>query len=169
MGNVLRVLFKQCCQPTTTESDSLGPHGVSAHTVGLTALARDLLHFEVTSQVTFGSSQNSTTINQKGTFTITWVLITCESDEIKRPFLDSNFLFFLFFFFFFSRCLKGSISMLSPPGRGKSTGRKSSPYPYTHQLLRLIVQGESNPSLSFGPVIQPLTCPQKGLELIIVG
>lgn len=58
MGNALRLLFKQCCGPTTRESDSLGPHGVSAHTVGFTALARDLLHFEVTSQVPEGLSQH---------------------------------------------------------------------------------------------------------------
>ncbi|KAJ8434440.1 hypothetical protein Cgig2_025410 [Carnegiea gigantea] len=58
MGNALRLLFKQCCEPTTTESDSLGPHGVSAHSVGFAALARDLLHFEVTSQVPEGLGQH---------------------------------------------------------------------------------------------------------------
>ncbi|KAH9608114.1 hypothetical protein KSS87_007314 [Heliosperma pusillum] len=51
MGNALRFLYKNCCQPSTTESGQLGPHGVSAQTVGVSALARDLLHFEATSQV----------------------------------------------------------------------------------------------------------------------
>ena len=54
MGNALRFLYGHCCKPTTAgDSDSLGPHGVSAATVGVSALARDLFHFEITSQVFF--------------------------------------------------------------------------------------------------------------------
>ncbi|KAK9683668.1 hypothetical protein RND81_10G157700 [Saponaria officinalis] len=55
MGNALRCLYQNCYQPTTTE---LGPHGVSAQTVGVSALARDLLHFEATSQVPDGLSKH---------------------------------------------------------------------------------------------------------------
>ena len=52
MGNALRFLYAQCCKPTTAEdSESLGHHGVSAVTVGVSALAHDLFHFEITSQV----------------------------------------------------------------------------------------------------------------------
>ncbi|KAJ8438841.1 hypothetical protein Cgig2_023033 [Carnegiea gigantea] len=59
MGNVLRSLYKQCCQsPTSTDTGSLGHHGVSAQTVGVSALAQDLLHFEVTSQVPEGLSKH---------------------------------------------------------------------------------------------------------------
>ncbi|KAJ6891899.1 staphylococcal-like nuclease CAN2 [Populus alba x Populus x berolinensis] len=55
MGNALRFLYGHCCKPTTAgDSDSLGPHGVSAATVGVSALARDLFHFEITSQVPEG-------------------------------------------------------------------------------------------------------------------
>nr|XP_011469960.1 PREDICTED: staphylococcal-like nuclease CAN2 isoform X1 [Fragaria vesca subsp. vesca] len=58
MGNALRLLYGHCCKPTTTESDSLGPHGVSAATVGVSALARDLFHFENTAQVPVGLNQH---------------------------------------------------------------------------------------------------------------
>jgi hypothetical protein len=52
MGNALRWLCGQCCKPSTTgDSESLGHHGVSAATVGVSALAQDLFHFEITSQV----------------------------------------------------------------------------------------------------------------------
>jgi hypothetical protein len=52
MGNALRLLCGQCIEPTTTgDFKSLGHHGVSAATVGLSALAHDLFHFEITSQV----------------------------------------------------------------------------------------------------------------------
>ncbi|KAI5579071.1 hypothetical protein BDE02_08G067400 [Populus trichocarpa] len=55
MGNALRFLCGHCCKPTEAgDSYSLGPHGVSAATVGVSALARDLLHFEITSQVPEG-------------------------------------------------------------------------------------------------------------------
>ncbi|KAF5736528.1 staphylococcal-like nuclease CAN2 [Tripterygium wilfordii] len=55
MGNALRFLYGHCCKPTAEEdSQSLGPHGVSAATVGVSALAHDLLHFEITSQVPEG-------------------------------------------------------------------------------------------------------------------
>ena len=54
MGNALRFLYGHCCKPEAAgDSDSLGPHGVSAATVGVSALAHDLFHFEITSQVFF--------------------------------------------------------------------------------------------------------------------
>ncbi|GKV28216.1 hypothetical protein SLEP1_g37297 [Rubroshorea leprosula] len=59
MGNALRLLYKHCCYPTTTgDSESLGPHGVSATTVGVSALAHDLFQFEITSQVPEGLSKH---------------------------------------------------------------------------------------------------------------
>ncbi|KAL0003457.1 hypothetical protein SO802_017238 [Lithocarpus litseifolius] len=59
MGNALRFLFEQCCKPTTAgDSESLGHHGVSAATVGVSALAHDLFHFEITSQVPEGLSKH---------------------------------------------------------------------------------------------------------------
>ncbi|XP_010257001.1 PREDICTED: staphylococcal-like nuclease CAN2 isoform X2 [Nelumbo nucifera] len=54
MGNVLRFLCGQCCKPTTQESESLGPHGVTTATVGISALCQDLLNFQSTSQVPEG-------------------------------------------------------------------------------------------------------------------
>ncbi|PKI34422.1 hypothetical protein CRG98_045168 [Punica granatum] len=52
MGNALRFLYGQCCKPSAEgDSGSLGPHGVSASTVGVSALAHDLFNFEITSQV----------------------------------------------------------------------------------------------------------------------
>ena len=52
MGNALRLLCGQCIEPKTTgDFEFLGHHGVSAATVGLSALAHDLFHFEITSQV----------------------------------------------------------------------------------------------------------------------
>ncbi|KFK29803.1 hypothetical protein AALP_AA7G181300 [Arabis alpina] len=53
MGNALGFLYGKCCKPTTTD-DSLGPHGVSAATVGVSALAHDLFNFENSSQVPVG-------------------------------------------------------------------------------------------------------------------
>ncbi|GLT92900.1 hypothetical protein SLE2022_107120 [Rubroshorea leprosula] len=59
MGNVLRSLYGCCCKPTTTgDSDYLGPHGISASTVGVSALAHDLFNFENTSQVPEGLSKH---------------------------------------------------------------------------------------------------------------
>ncbi|KAK9683666.1 hypothetical protein RND81_10G157600 [Saponaria officinalis] len=58
MGNALRFLYHNCCQPTTTESGGLGPHGISAQTASVSALARDLLHFEATSQVPDGLNKH---------------------------------------------------------------------------------------------------------------
>ncbi|KAJ4833039.1 arginine permease [Turnera subulata] len=59
MGNALRFLYGHCCKPTAAgDSDSLGPHGVSAETVGVSALARDLFHFDITSQVPEGLGQH---------------------------------------------------------------------------------------------------------------
>ncbi|KAK4539055.1 hypothetical protein RGQ29_032009 [Quercus rubra] len=59
MGNALRFLYGQCCKPTTAgDSESLGHHGVSAATVGVSALAHDLFHFEITSQVPEGLSKH---------------------------------------------------------------------------------------------------------------
>ena len=54
MGNALRFLYGQCCKPTTAgDSESLGHHGVLTATVGVSALAHDLFHFKITSQVFF--------------------------------------------------------------------------------------------------------------------
>ncbi|GAY40535.1 hypothetical protein CUMW_052670 [Citrus unshiu] len=61
MGNALRFLYGKCCKPLTEEdSGSLGPHGVSAATVGVSALAQDLYHFEITSQVPEGLTRHVT-------------------------------------------------------------------------------------------------------------
>ncbi|KAL7229240.1 hypothetical protein ACSBR2_007859 [Camellia fascicularis] len=57
MGNALRLLYGHCCKPTADESDALGHHGVSAATVGVSALAHDLYHYEITSQVPEGLSK----------------------------------------------------------------------------------------------------------------
>ncbi|KAK2982449.1 hypothetical protein RJ640_026292 [Escallonia rubra] len=54
MGNALRFLYGQCCNPTADSDHSLGHHGVSTSTVGVSALAHDLYHFEITSQVPEG-------------------------------------------------------------------------------------------------------------------
>lgn len=55
MGNALRFLCGNCGKPTVREeqagTESLGPHGVTADTVGVSALAQDLFHFENTSEV----------------------------------------------------------------------------------------------------------------------
>ena len=57
MGNVLRFLCGQWCKPTKDEDlESQGYQGVSAVNVGVTALAHDLFHFEITSQVHMFSS-----------------------------------------------------------------------------------------------------------------
>ncbi|KAI9102144.1 hypothetical protein K1719_023654 [Acacia pycnantha] len=59
MGNALRFLYGHCCKPTAAgDSDSLGPHGVSSATVGVSALAQDLFHFEINSQVPEGLSKH---------------------------------------------------------------------------------------------------------------
>ncbi|EEF41523.1 staphylococcal-like nuclease CAN2 [Ricinus communis] len=59
MGNALRFLYGHCCKPSTTgDSESLGPHGISAATVGVSALAQDLFHFEINSQVPEGLSKH---------------------------------------------------------------------------------------------------------------
>ncbi|KAG8380920.1 hypothetical protein BUALT_Bualt06G0066800 [Buddleja alternifolia] len=50
MGNALRLLYGKCCNPSA-DSDSIGHHGVTAETVGVSALARDLYNFEITNQV----------------------------------------------------------------------------------------------------------------------
>ncbi|KAL7229238.1 hypothetical protein ACSBR2_007857 [Camellia fascicularis] len=57
MGNALRLLYGHCCKPAADESDALGHHGVSAATVGVSALAHDLYHYEITSQVPEGLSK----------------------------------------------------------------------------------------------------------------
>ncbi|KAG9445460.1 hypothetical protein H6P81_016800 [Aristolochia fimbriata] len=54
MGNALRFLCSACCNPDAEGSGSLGPHGVTAATVGVSALARDIFHYEITSQVPEG-------------------------------------------------------------------------------------------------------------------
>ncbi|XP_009350685.2 staphylococcal-like nuclease CAN2 [Pyrus x bretschneideri] len=61
LGSFIRFLLGQWCKPTTTGGDyseSLGPHGVSAATVGVSALAQDLYNFEITSQVPEGLAQH---------------------------------------------------------------------------------------------------------------
>ncbi|KAL4620766.1 hypothetical protein ACB092_06G179500 [Castanea dentata] len=56
---VLRFLCGKWCNPTTDEDlEPQGYHGVSAVNVGVTALAHDLFHFEITSQVPEGLSKN---------------------------------------------------------------------------------------------------------------
>ncbi|XP_059666808.1 staphylococcal-like nuclease CAN2 [Cornus florida] len=57
MGNALRFLCAQCTEPSA-DSGSLGPHGVSATTVGVSALAQDIFHFDITSQVPEGLSKH---------------------------------------------------------------------------------------------------------------
>ncbi|XP_057476400.1 staphylococcal-like nuclease CAN2 [Actinidia eriantha] len=54
MGNALRFLYGHCCKPEAADSDSLGPHGVSSANVGVSALARDIYHYEINSQVPEG-------------------------------------------------------------------------------------------------------------------
>uniref|UniRef100_A0A5B7B9T7 Putative Ca(2+)-dependent nuclease family protein n=1 Tax=Davidia involucrata TaxID=16924 RepID=A0A5B7B9T7_DAVIN len=51
MGNALRFLCRHCCKPSAADSESLGPHGVSA-------LTQDLFQFEITSQVPEGLSKH---------------------------------------------------------------------------------------------------------------
>lgn len=59
MGNALRFLYNHCCKPTVTgDFDSLGPHGVTSATVGVSALAHDIFHFDITSQVPEGLSKH---------------------------------------------------------------------------------------------------------------
>ncbi|KAF3450081.1 hypothetical protein FNV43_RR06161 [Rhamnella rubrinervis] len=61
MGNILRSLYGHCCKPSTTDdynSQSLGPHGVSAANVGVSALAHDLFQFQITSQIPEGLSKH---------------------------------------------------------------------------------------------------------------
>ncbi|PQP97685.1 staphylococcal-like nuclease CAN2 [Prunus yedoensis var. nudiflora] len=59
LGKLVRFLLGPCSKPTTTgDSESLGPYGVSAATVGVSALAHDLFNFEITSQVPEGLSQH---------------------------------------------------------------------------------------------------------------
>ncbi|XP_021732570.1 staphylococcal-like nuclease CAN1 isoform X1 [Chenopodium quinoa] len=58
MGNALRFLYKNCCQPSTTDSHPHGHHGVPTQSVGVSALAQDLLYFEATSQVPEGLSKH---------------------------------------------------------------------------------------------------------------
>ncbi|KAA8539519.1 hypothetical protein F0562_026211 [Nyssa sinensis] len=54
----LGFLCGHCCKPSA-DSESLGPHGVSAANVGVSALAQDLFHFEITSQVPEGLSKHA--------------------------------------------------------------------------------------------------------------
>ncbi|KAI4385629.1 hypothetical protein MLD38_003630 [Melastoma candidum] len=61
MGNALRSLFSQCFGPFSADDNyggTLGPHGVSAATVGVSALAHDLFNFEITSNVPEGLSSH---------------------------------------------------------------------------------------------------------------
>lgn len=56
MGNALRFLYGECCNPQP--EGSIGPHGVPHATVGLSALSRDLFQFETTGQVPEGLNQH---------------------------------------------------------------------------------------------------------------
>lgn len=59
MGNALiRFLCGNCYKPSSAHDTSLGHHGVTPATVGVSALAQDLLHFDVTSQVPEGLTQH---------------------------------------------------------------------------------------------------------------
>ncbi|KAH0979603.1 hypothetical protein GBA52_006780 [Prunus armeniaca] len=61
LGKFFRfLLLGHCCKPTTTggDTESLGPHGISAATLGVWALAYDLFNFEITSQVPEDLSQH---------------------------------------------------------------------------------------------------------------
>ncbi|PKA67246.1 putative 38.1 kDa protein [Apostasia shenzhenica] len=63
MGNSLfKFLCGVCFKPSPShdQSQSLGPHGLTSATAGVSALAHDLLHFEVTSQVPQGLSSHVT-------------------------------------------------------------------------------------------------------------
>nr|GME12676.1 staphylococcal-like nuclease CAN2 [Ipomoea batatas] len=51
MGNALTFLYGRCCSATPESGGSLGHHGVTPATVGVSALAQDLYNFEITSQV----------------------------------------------------------------------------------------------------------------------
>uniref|UniRef100_A0A1J3JMQ5 Staphylococcal-like nuclease CAN1 n=1 Tax=Noccaea caerulescens TaxID=107243 RepID=A0A1J3JMQ5_NOCCA len=50
MGNAIRLLYRKCLDPTTDDR----PQGFSGSTAGVSALSRDLFHFETTSQVPQG-------------------------------------------------------------------------------------------------------------------
>lgn len=59
MGNALRFLCGFSQRPTAAdEPEVLGSHGVTTENVGVSALAQDLLHFDITSQVPPGLSQH---------------------------------------------------------------------------------------------------------------
>ncbi|WCJ19972.1 hypothetical protein M5689_002239 [Euphorbia peplus] len=59
MGNALRLICGNCCKPTVYGEDgSLGHHGVSVETVGVSALAQDLFSFEINSQVPEGLNKH---------------------------------------------------------------------------------------------------------------
>ncbi|PKA51873.1 putative 38.1 kDa protein [Apostasia shenzhenica] len=58
MGNALRFLCGSYQRPAAAEEpQALGPHGVTVESVGVSALAQDLLHFHVTSEVPRGLSK----------------------------------------------------------------------------------------------------------------
>ncbi|KAH0979384.1 hypothetical protein GBA52_006561 [Prunus armeniaca] len=60
LGKLVKFLLGPCLKPTTTggDSESVGPYGVSAAAVGVSAFAHDLFNFEITSQVPEGLSQH---------------------------------------------------------------------------------------------------------------
>jgi len=55
MGNALRFLYGECCNPQS--EGSIGPYGVPHATVGFSALSRDLFQFETNGQVPEGLNQ----------------------------------------------------------------------------------------------------------------
>lgn len=59
MGNAFRLLLGDCGKPQkSSSSQSLGPHGVTSATVSVSALAHDILNFDITSQVPDGLSRH---------------------------------------------------------------------------------------------------------------
>ncbi|KMZ75507.1 putative 38.1 kDa protein [Zostera marina] len=59
MGNAFRFLLGDCGKPQkSSSSQSLGPHGVTSVTVSVSALAHDILNFDITSQVPDGLSRH---------------------------------------------------------------------------------------------------------------
>lgn len=137
MGNALRFLYGHCCKPSA-DSDSLGHHGVTHTTVGVSALAHDLYNFEITSQViliyvclycsfnlnflfcseecelsfyqllNWGPKHNFQAILRSGLFSFSWILYKIIN-----------------FVCVFSRFLKDWVSMLSHPRRLKLSGKTS--------------------------------------------
>lgn len=131
MGNALRFLYQHCHEPTITgDSESLGPHGVSASTVGVPALAQDLFQFETTSQVFFFclvSLLDLRTLQKIWLQCLTLVTYGsfCKSFELTKShgqFTSNPLKLNEVSGFCFTRSLKDSVNMLSLPRRLKLIG-----------------------------------------------